>query len=183
MKGDSLKLNIPNFSRCYVNTNDNKIYSKIHNRPLAEWINVGDHNHPVSQLSIINDNGERKLMKVHRLIYSAYHPNENMEGLQINHKDENSLNNSPENLELVTNKQNINYGTCRERISKSLKGKPNLALSKPVKARVIDTGEIEYYQSISDACRKLHITNSGIIRSCRNQKYKSKNRIWSYCTQ
>lgn len=40
-------------------------------------------------------------------------------GLQINHKDENKENNCIENLELMTNKENCNYGSRNARISRT----------------------------------------------------------------
>ena len=38
---------------------------------------------------------------------------------EINHKDENKENNAADNLEWCEHKENINYGTCKQRISKS----------------------------------------------------------------
>lgn len=43
------------------------------------------------------------------------------QGMQINHKDEDKTNNSIDNLELMTNKENSSYGTRNERISKAMK--------------------------------------------------------------
>lgn len=59
---------------------------------------------------------------VHRLVASAFIPNPKGYG-DINHKDENPLNNSIENLEWCTRKYNLNYGGHNERMAKSKKGK------------------------------------------------------------
>lgn len=57
---------------------------------------------------------------VHRLVAEAFIPNpDNLP--QINHKDENPLNNSSTNLEWCDPKYNSNYGTRMERIKQSLK--------------------------------------------------------------
>ena len=62
--------------------------------------------------------GRTKL--IHRLVADAFIPNpDNMP--QVNHKDENKLNNCAENLEWCTATQNANYGTNRARISKTRK--------------------------------------------------------------
>ena len=57
--------------------------------------------------------------RVHRLVAMAFVPNP--EKLPcINHKDENKLNNNPNNSEWCDNRYNNNYGTRNKRISKSV---------------------------------------------------------------
>ena len=69
---------------------------------------------------IWNDEGQHKHALVHRLVYMA-HIGDIPDGLQINHKDENKKNNCIENLELLTPRENILYGTGIERMLKSRK--------------------------------------------------------------
>lgn len=65
----------------------------------------------------------QQMVLVHRLVAQAFIPNPL--GLKlVNHKDENPLNCSVDNLEWCTHKYNLNYGTCRERMSKSAKAHP-----------------------------------------------------------
>lgn len=69
---------------------------------------------------IYNDEGKQKHALVHKLVYLA-HVGPIPEGLVINHKDEDKSNNQVENLELLTQSQNVRYGTGIERRIKSLK--------------------------------------------------------------
>lgn len=57
---------------------------------------------------------------VHRLVAIAFIPNPDNLPI-INHKDENTLNNNVENLEWCSVIYNVNYGTARERMGKSVK--------------------------------------------------------------
>ena len=78
---------------------------------------------------IVNLSKDKKKhqIKLHRIIALTFIENPN-DFPYINHKDENKTNNRVENLEWCTPKYNVNYGTCREKISNSHKGKkPNLS--------------------------------------------------------
>ena len=63
---------------------------------------------------LYNENG-RKCFLVHRLVATAFIPNPN-NFPEVNHKDENPLNNCVENLEWCTPTYNCNYGTHKEKL-------------------------------------------------------------------
>lgn len=63
--------------------------------------------------------GVDKFQGVHRLVAQAFIPNPDNLPF-VNHKDENPLNNNVENLEWCTAKYNSNYGTIKDRKSKSM---------------------------------------------------------------
>ena len=63
----------------------------------------------------LSKNGKVKAHKIHRLVAEAYIPTPL--GLRdVNHLDENKLNNSCLNLEWLSHKDNCNYGTRNKRI-------------------------------------------------------------------
>lgn len=53
----------------------------------------------------------RTTMRVHRIILMAFDPRDNMEDLEVNHKDYNRTNNKLENLEWITHLQNVRYSS------------------------------------------------------------------------
>lgn len=83
----------------------------------------------VKELSLVNCCGylhvnlykecKCKQFLVHRLVVETF-IGEIPKGLVINHKDENKQNNNVDNLEICTQKYNLNYGTRNKRASKKL---------------------------------------------------------------
>lgn len=104
------------FSKYLIST-DGKIYSLKRDK-LIEPANKNGIKGSYLVVTIYNDKGQKKYMLVHRLVFMA-HKGMIPKGLQINHKDENKENNCIENLELMTNKENYNYGSRNARISRT----------------------------------------------------------------
>lgn len=121
----------------YHISNTGKIYSTYRQdegelKEIVPYlVGIGYH-----QVQLSMKQGGYKNLYVHRLVGMVF-----VEGyaewLVINHKDENKLNNHYMNLEWVTQKENINYGSARERAVKTqmLNRCAKKFLSDPVKRR------------------------------------------------
>lgn len=83
---------------------DGRIYSEFINKFITPTFDSGKY----LQVTLVNDEGERKTIKVHRLVASAFIPNLD-ECREINHKDFNKENNFVSNLEWCDRKYNVNY--------------------------------------------------------------------------
>ena len=66
---------------------------------------------------------KRKWFLVHRLVLSVFNPIDQMEVMEVNHKDEDKSNNTLNNLEWVTSKENCNYGNRNSKVSKNKRKK------------------------------------------------------------
>jgi len=103
------------FSKYLIST-DGQIYSLKSDKLLLQGLTPQGY----KQVDVCNDEGIKKHMKVHRLVYMA-HRGIIPDGMQINHIDECKTNNCVDNLELMTNKENCNYGARNKKISKAMK--------------------------------------------------------------
>lgn len=107
-------------------------------------------------------NGIGKTKKIHRLVAETFIPNP--EDLpEVNHKDENTLNNNIDNLEWVSSQYNINYGTRLERISQQKRGKAPMRYI--VYQLNMNNDIIKEYPSIAAASRETGI-KATTIRTC-----------------
>lgn len=106
----------------YLIDEKGNVYSKHRNRFLNTCIR-GD---GYAMVGLYKD-GMRKNFQIHRLVAEAFIPNP--DGLpQVNHKDENKLNNNVDNLEWCTAQYNLTYGNrifkaCQKRKENDPEGK------------------------------------------------------------
>lgn len=120
---------------------------------------------------VLCKNGNRRLFKIHRLVAKAFIPNPKNKR-EVNHKDENKTNNFVDNLEWVTSKENINYGTRNERIAKSI-SKSVLQFTK--------NGEfVKEWSSTHQIQRDLGFYQSSITKCCNGKLKTAYGFIWKY---
>lgn len=106
--------------------------------------------------------GISETLSVHRLVAQAFIPNpDNLP--EINHKDENPMNNRVENLEWCSRQYNIDYS----------KSKPVLQIEN---GRVV-----AYFKSIKEAGRATGIKRTGINNVLTGWAKTAGGYQWAYC--
>ena len=127
-------------------------------------------------VNLHGEDGAVRKLKVHRLVADAFIPNpDNLP--QINHKNENKMDNRVENLEWVTAQQNCNYGTRNHRMGEALKIQPRC---KEVEQLSIDNIHINTFPSIKGASRQTGIDHTCISLCCRGITKTAGGYRWKF---
>ena len=115
--------------------------------------------------------GENKTFLVHRLVAEHFLSNPN-HLTQVNHLDENKQNNHYKNLQWVSPKDNCNYGTRNERISKS----------KNKKVRQYDKKRklLQEFESLTEASKLTGASLSHMSQVCNGQRKTCGGFIWKF---
>lgn len=127
----------------------------------------------------LSNNGRRSSFLVHRLVAESFLPIpdslKHLVGtrkLQVNHKDENMLNNTVDNLEWCTASYNVNYGKRNEKAAnKNRNGKKSKAVI------CVETGEV--FPSQAEIQRIFGISQGEISRGC-HKNFKVRGLTWKF---
>ena len=155
---------LPNFSNYIILPNEGLIWSKKRGKFIGYEDSKGYH-----KVTLYDDNGRVTKGKLHRFIWQAVN-GPIPEGMEVNHIDENKSNNSIFNLNLMTHKENMNFGTRTERVAK--------ALSKPVGA-FKDSKLVMTFPSTAEAGRN-GFDHSTVAKCCRGELKTHKGYEWRY---
>ena len=126
---------------------------------------------------LLYKNGKPRHFKIHRLVAKAFLENPYNKP-EVNHKDEDKTNNCLTNLEWMTSKENINYGTHNERAAKSRIN--HQAISKSVLQYSLDGEFIKEWPSTMQIERELGFSSSNISECCNGKQKTSYRYIWKY---
>ena len=121
-------------------------------------------------LKIRKENRLRRVY-IHRLVAETFLNNFNNYS-QVNHIDENKLNNNLDNLEWCSAKYNLLHNDRATKIGEKL-GKKVFVYNKKYKL-------IYTFSSSKEASYFLHIPDRGIRKACVRNNHLYKNYIWSY---
>ena len=111
----------------------------------------------------MSKDGCNKFVKVHRLVAMQFIPNPRKKP-QVNHKDGNKLNNCVDNLEWVTNQENIQHAYDNG-VKMGFKKK-----CIPVKQMDRSGNFIQSFQSMQEAAVALGIPSQYISEVCRGKR-------------
>lgn len=128
----------------------------------------------------IYNHGKMRTFSVHYLVWIAFN-GPVPPGMQINHIDENPRNCRLDNLNLMTPKENTNWGTRNERAAKSIsKAMKNGPLSKPVGQYSMDGELIKVFPSVAEVERQTGFKSQNIWRCCAGIRPTSHDYKWKY---
>ena len=145
---------------------------RIRNKKTGRILKLGKNNRGYLNV-ILYKNGKQKNFLVHRLVAIAFIPNpDNLP--QVNHINENKEDNSVDNLEWISHKNNACHGTRGERIAKTRKEKGSCC--KKVYCYELD----QTFDSIKEAERETGILVASIYQCCRGISKTAGKMHWKY---
>ena len=114
-----------------------------------------------------------KTFKVHRLVAEAFVLNNNNYN-EVNHKDENKLNNYANNLEWCNRKYNCNYGSLPKKVGNRFSKKIIMIDEES------ENKPIVVFPSAMEAERIMKIDHSSIIKCCKGKVKQAGGFTWKY---
>ena len=135
------------------------------------------------QVCLVDNEGKHKTYLLHRVIFEAVTGKPIPEGYEINHRSEVKTENMISNLELVSHKENINYGTrnsrARKAISKAKKGIiPKANPQKQVGAFKND--ELVMTFPSANECGRQGFSQGNVSKCCNGKRKTHKGFEWRY---
>lgn len=114
---------------------------------------------------------------VHQLVWEAFN-GKIPEGMEINHISECKTDNRLDNLNLLTHKANMRWGTRSERVSKSNTNNPKRC--KSVIQKTLKGEVIRIWVSTREIERQLGYAHQNISSCCKGERKTHKGFIWQY---
>ena len=160
---------IVGYEGLYKVSNDGQILNVKRNR-LLKQCNRGN---GYLCVALYSGKGNHKMFAVHQLVaqhFICFVPNNNVK-YDINHINENKLDNNINNLNIVSRKGNINHGTRTERMIKTQRSG-----DRCIPIMCVETNKT--YISASEAERDTGIHQGNISQCCRGKRKTAGGYHW-----
>lgn len=167
---------IPGYEGLYMVSNLGRVKSLNYRNTGKEHLLIPRLNNKGYQMVCLSKNGVARNYTVHKLVALAFIPNPNNLP-EVNHKDENKMNCSVDNLEWCDRKYNCNYGTAVQRSAEKNK---NGVKSVEVEQWSLDDKLIKVWPSMMEVQRQLCADYSNISKCCRGKQKTAYGYKWSY---
>ena len=139
-----------------------------------KWLKPMTRKDGYQQVCLVDNEGKKKMYMVHRVVWESVTGEPIPSNLEINHISESKDENFFANLQLISHKQNLNYGTRNSRASKSKTN--NQKRSKQVVA--YKNGELVMtFLSTAEAGRQ-GFNQSAVAACCRNCYSREGNNVY-----
>lgn len=145
-----------------------------------KWLKPGTRKDGYQQVVLFDNEGKPKTYLVHRVVYESVTGEPIPKGYEINHLSENKTENFFANLQLISHKDNINYGSRTQRAAKAISKARinNTKISKSVGAFKNDE-LIMVFPSAGEAGRN-GFDPGNVAACCRGERKTHKGFIWKY---
>ena len=159
---------VKSLGRMVASKKGSKQYRK--ERILKPWTNRGGY----LQVTLCNGSNKRTAPQVHRLVCKEFHKNPENKP-EVNHINEDKLDNRACNLEWVTAKENINHGTRTARMAKTR--------SKSVGQYTRDGKFVKIWQSPHEVEKLFGFAPNTISAAARGKRKTAYGFIWKYINE
>lgn len=170
---------IPGWEGFYQVSNKGNVVSLNYNRTGQRRLRIPRIGKGGYLYVVLHKNGVSKTMKIHRLVAITFIPNPNNLP-QINHKDENKLNNNVENLEWCDSSYNNKYGSRPRKVLDAHKRNGSSKSERPV-VKIDRSGTIvDEFISISDAARRSGVRRESLRDCVLGRQHTCVGYFWKY---
>lgn len=188
MEENEIWKDIYEYEGLYQVSNFGNVRSLPRNKVKGKLLNQEKTRNNYLRVSLSKD-GKTQHMLVHRLVAYAFIPNDDLFKTDINHIDENTMNNNVNNLEWCDKVYNNNYGSRKDKASKSLTNRKDE--SKRVAQYSLDGKLLKIWPSVKEITRNFKTCERSITNCCngghfdkRRNKFvnvsQSNGFIWKY---
>lgn len=170
---------IPGWEGVYQVSNKGNIVSLNYNRTRKRRLRIPRIGKGGYLYINLHKSGVTKTMKIHRIVAMTFIPNpKNLP--QINHKDENKLNNNAENLEWCDSSYNNKYGSRPRKVLDAHKRNGSSKAERAVVKLDRHGTIVAEFVSISEAARQSCVSRSCIRDCVLGRQHTCVGYFWKY---